>query len=390
MDKLVYLLYPLLLLLLLWGSRWQGRGQWNEDAFSHEQCKLWQGFCTVCILLHHASQRTTSPWIAKAYYRPGLGTFFHTGYLFVAFFLLCSGYGLYTSWKNKPDYLRGFFRRRVLPVVAAFYTTNWLYLIIRLLTGEQMTTARLWWFLLGAQQANDAWFAVALPVFYLMFWLCFRLIRKEGWAIAGVFALVLCWMVAGAAVGPNDWVLKGEWWYNTAVFFPLGMVYAKYRRPIARAAKRHYWLLLIGAAALCPLLYLLSRRIITLFPFSCRGVEWLPERIGRRMLGASGQIAMGLAFVSLLALLGMKLKLKNRALSLLGALTLELYLIHYILINLFSYKFFAMKPSPLYIPNAFFFVLAAAACSLPAALLLRKALHPTQPLPWGRKAPKER
>ena len=52
MDKLVYLCYPLALLLLFWGSKWYGRKQWNEESFSLSQTKAWQGFFAVMILLN--------------------------------------------------------------------------------------------------------------------------------------------------------------------------------------------------------------------------------------------------------------------------------------------------------------------------------------------------
>lgn len=42
MEKLVYLFYPMALLLLLFGSKWYGRKQWNEEAFSLGQSKAWR------------------------------------------------------------------------------------------------------------------------------------------------------------------------------------------------------------------------------------------------------------------------------------------------------------------------------------------------------------
>ena len=68
----------------------------------------------------------------------GLDFFLQLGYLFVSVFFFCSGLGLYKSFRTKPDYLKGFFRRRVLPIVIAFYLSEWIYLAIRLLAGERM------------------------------------------------------------------------------------------------------------------------------------------------------------------------------------------------------------------------------------------------------------
>ena len=116
MDKLVYLCYPLALLLLFWGSKWYGRKQWNEESFSLSQTKAWQGFFAVMILLHHVGQKTCASWLDRRWPRmPGLELFVPIGYYFVAFFLVCSGFGLYKSWKSKENYLKGFVKKRVSP-----------------------------------------------------------------------------------------------------------------------------------------------------------------------------------------------------------------------------------------------------------------------------------
>lgn len=386
MNWLVYLCYPLMLLFLLFGSKWHGRGQWNEDFFSLEQTKHWQGFFTVCILLHHVAQRISSPTLKKDVYLPGLEPFRPVGFFFVAFFLLCSGYGLYVSWKRKPGYLKGFFRRRVLPIVVAFYITEWLFLVVRLLLGEQMSPATVLWYVLGLQQANgSSWFAIALPVFYLMFWLCFRFIKRESAAIGGVFACIGLWIFLGCIIGNNKWLLCGEWWYNTALFFPLGMLLAKHRETFVCTMRKHYWPVLVLSAVLCALLFVCSSLAIKHIGYTGRGIASMWLRALRRFVCMCSQTGAAAMFALAATLAGMKLSIGNRALSVMGGITLEFYLIHMLYVEMFRDHFFTLSPNPLYIHHAFFYPLAAGACALASALLLRKLLHPRQPMLPGSK-----
>ncbi|MBR3906114.1 MAG: hypothetical protein IKJ51_10475, partial [Clostridia bacterium] len=197
MEKLVYLFYPMALLLLLFGSKWYGRKQWNEEAFSLGQSKAWQGFFAAMIMLHHVGQKTCASWLDRRWPRmPGLELFVPIGYYFVAFFLLCSGFGLYKSWKKKENYLQGFVKKRVLPLVITFFVTDWVFILVRLALGEKMDLTKVIYYITGIQQPNpNAWFVIALPVFYLAFYMCFRFIRKEGLALFATTFLVLLWVL---------------------------------------------------------------------------------------------------------------------------------------------------------------------------------------------------
>ena len=74
-------------------------------------------------------------------------------------FLLCSGYGLYKSYTEKPDYLNGFFKRRILPLILAFYSTCLIFLIVRVLMGEKMDLPQVFFYISGIQLSNpNTWF----------------------------------------------------------------------------------------------------------------------------------------------------------------------------------------------------------------------------------------
>ena len=118
----MYLFYFLLAGLIFWGARYAGRGEWNEDYTSLKQTKILQGVAALGIALHHMSQKTCAPWHPSAFIVHGMDPFIPMGYMLVGVFLFCSGLGLYKSFKSKPGYLKGFFRRRILPVVILIVT----------------------------------------------------------------------------------------------------------------------------------------------------------------------------------------------------------------------------------------------------------------------------
>ena len=104
MDKLVYLCYPALAIVLFWGAKVYGRKQWNEGFLSLSQTKALQGFFALLIMFHHLGQKTCASWLPPNVRIPGLEVFVPIGYFFVGIFLFCSGYGLYKSYKTKENY----------------------------------------------------------------------------------------------------------------------------------------------------------------------------------------------------------------------------------------------------------------------------------------------
>lgn len=126
---------------------------------SLSQTKALQGFFAICIMLHHIGQKTCAYWLNPKYIVHGLDVFVPIGYFFVGIFLLCSGYGLYKSYKEKPDYLNGFFKRRILPLILAFYSTGLIFLIVRVLMGEKMDLLQVFFYISGLQLSNpNTWF----------------------------------------------------------------------------------------------------------------------------------------------------------------------------------------------------------------------------------------
>ena len=97
----------------------------------------------------------------------------------------------------------------------------------------------------------------------------------------------------------------------------------------------------------------------------------------RRWITLLSQMLVSCAFVFFVFLLGLKVKIGNKVLAFIGTITLEFYIIQGLFVELFGYSFLDMRDgfkfkSVWYIENVFVFVLVVAACSIPAALLLKR------------------
>ena len=370
----MYLFYFLLGLLIFFGAERMGRGKWNEEYTSLQQTKILQGITALGISLHHMAQKTCAPWHPQRYTVHGLDPFIPVGYLFVGVFFFCSGLGLYKSFKNKPDYLKGFARRRILPVIIAFYLSEILHTAVRLAMGEQMGWKTALWYLSGLHMANtNSWYLIAIPFFYLAFRTAFRFCRREGTAIFLVFLFTMGYTVLGACIDhQNDWWMRGQWWYNSVLLFPLGLLFGKYEEKVTRAWKKGYWFWLPLAFAGIFLLFRQSEWLIShRWGYYREGAD--PLKIPFRLLSAGTQWLVCADYTAFCFLLMMKVKLGNRALAWLGAMTLDFYVVHGIFVELFGYNFLDLAPSLFYIKNVPLYITAVLACSVAAALLFRAA-----------------
>ena len=375
MEKLVYVWYPIIALLLLWGAKFYGKGKWNEEFMTLSQTKMIQGFLAICILFHHAAQKTCASWLHPLFVVHGLDFFVEIGHFFVAVFLFCSGYGLYKSVRSKENYLQGFVKKRVLPIIVAFYVTAIIFTIVRALMGQKMDLPQVLRYLSGVQLSNpNAWYVVAIPIFYLGFYLSFRFIKKEGWAIAGTGFAVFLYVLLGTFTNHNDYLMCGEWWYNTAHMFMVGILFAKFEKGIIERVKKHYIIHLVVGLVAVPLLYRWSGHMLGIFSYY--GETWgAPDTVFRRWMSLLSQVISTTSFVWAVLLLNLKCKLGNPALKFMGTITLEFYLIHGVFIELFGYSFQDLVPSLHYIRNVALYVLVLIACTVPSAYLLHKFLN---------------
>lgn len=329
----LFWIYIFLFFLLIIGIRFAKLNSFFEDYLSLDTMKYLQGFSVIGIIVHHLVQKLTSFGQTESI----LGVFNNLGSNFVGLFLFCSGFGLYKSFKTKTNYLNGFFKNRFSVVLIPFYLITILYFAIHLLEGSKYTLLNGVLSVLGIRLVNgDFWFVIAILFFYSFFYLCFRFIKKEGLAILSLAVLLLSYIVVCILRLHGDGMnwLQGEWWCNSTMLFLVGILWAKFEPQITSFIQKLYWLFLPLSLILSISLQKLTTYALSNFgywsetqdspgyleKFQCLGIQTLSIT----------------AFVFAIIILSMKIKVGNRALKYIGALTLEIYLLQRLFILYFS------------------------------------------------------
>lgn len=377
MSKLVYLTYPAVLIILLFGAKGYKKGEWNEEFMSLKQTKYIQGFLAICIMLHHIGQETCASW-QKYKLLPGLEFFVPIGYLLVAVFFMYSGFGLYKSYNSKPDYLTGFFKKRVLPIVLAFIFSNWIYFIARIIMHERMNGWKIFCYITGYGLPNlYAWFALIMPLFYLFFYLSFRYLKEDKTRITAIIILTFIYTFIGTCIDHNDYWMQGEWWYNCVHLFWIGILFAKYEKEITEKVKSKYILWAVVAVIGFIVSYILSEAFMAMFSYYGEYNRSLShvQVVGNRWLCLIMQMLACVFFVAIVLLFNMKVKIGNRLLGFMGGITLEFYLIHGLFLEFFSYKFCGIVPSITRIKNVALLIVIVFALSIPASLGFKKLIY---------------
>lgn len=348
MNLLIYTVYPLLLMLLLWRADYKKDSAIHEDSMSRKQMKGTLGFFSICIILHHVAQKTASWDTLPIVSRYALLPFKNSGFLFVACFFFGSGFGLQKSSSSKSDYLIGFLPRHFLPILISFFATEILFLFVRRAKGD-----------LAFPLNPYSWFVPAILILYLGFYLNCHFLKER--SCIGLFGYTLLWSVICRLL------IAETYWYNSAAAFPLGVFFAAYESEIKERIREHYWpMLLCGGIVFCVLSFL-SLDDMRLYHI-CKGfISFAQTKELQTLL----QMMAAMSFCVFVALIGMKLKLGNRLLDLLGTMTLETYLVHVLFVELLGERFLGSGEPLIYIRNPFLYLWAVILLSLPLAFLLR-------------------
>lgn len=306
--------------------------------FDRVTTKELQGFLAVFIMIHHIVINFENPPKMAGPMR----FFYYNGILAVTFYFFCSGFGLLKRWMTDKNYLQGFMRKRVFTVLVPYFICNYIYLtealIINMRTGHhfgflQLIGGFFGFFLVN----NEMWFAVEIMLLYLAFRIIFAKVKKPLTGIILTTVVVLAIMTAGLLSGHSDsfdmsYWFKGEWWYNTILMFPLGMLYAYKEERINRVIRKAFVSLTILTSFLLIVLDYLHRQLIDI------NIFWTENEysnmIPDKLLGLGVETAFEIAFLFLILLILSKIRINNGALKLLGKMSLEIIMTNYLVIRL--------------------------------------------------------
>ena len=338
------------------------KGEFNGNYMGIRQTKAVLAVFALIIILHHISLKMNSQLeagsIAKYIFDPFRGV----GYILVAYFFFCSGFGLCKSISGKADYLKGFLKKHLVPICGSFLVSDALFQFIRIKRDAIAFPANTY-----------SWFIFAIIALYISFFVCFKLLKK--WAVPALAACTILWCTICKVL------ILDSYWYNAVFAFPLGVFFAKYFDTITEKLKKHYAAHLAGALAASILLHFLAVNDVRLFGLLGSVMDFPAVKEVQAVL----QIISALAFSVLVTLISMKFEIENRALDFLGGMTLEIYLIHVFFVEIFSKKFLNSYQPLYYVKNPFVYTITVIALTIPAAwalCLFRKHVLPKLVTDW--------
>lgn len=313
----------------------------------YSKSKALLGICSIFIILHHISQKVCAPWLEPGIRQHGLEPFFSVGYFFVAVFFFCSGYGLVKSFKTKEDYLKGFMGKRIFPLLLTFILTNIVYILVRIQYDG-----------FSLPSNPYSWYVYTILLFYLCFYFVFKYMKR--FQLAGMTVCLVVYTLVCYLAIPNSWLI------NASPVFLLGMWYEGHEDAIREKMTKRFWPVLIGLLLGCGVCFVLSENTGLIYASLSSAISYELLAIGKLVL----QVLACSFFTLFLVSLTEKLPVECVVTNFLGGLTLEIYLIHGLFVQLFSASFMEVGAAPCYIRNIWLYTLAVLACSIPAAWLV--------------------
>lgn len=372
---LTYTVYALLVALFIWGGKFAGfkKENFHDDSASLDSFMSLRGFAAIGVILHHISQEQAFQMANHYGTKPGeLSIFVNAGYLFVAIFFFCSGFGLIKSLETKPDYFTGFMKKRVVKtLVIPYYVSILIYGILRFATGERFAPVQWVTHILGFTMMNEyAWYPIIAAILYTAFYLIFKNIknRKICYTLMALvivlLGMIFCvnghftwwagpknWWLGASPLHEKWWAqqkvfwLSGEWWINSCPAFFIGMLFAQFENQIRSWFKKFYWGKLLLVLVITVAAYMLSGFGQFKFgwwsEFSGNGPD-----IGKKIATYFCVIPYSMTFPICLFTIMLKYKVSNPISRFFGKLSLETYMMNLIAIT--AFRFLMYKPHPQY------------------------------------------
>ena len=216
-------------------------------------------------------------------------------------------------------------KKKFLKLYIPFVLTNLLYIIYEMICGNHISILGFIFLLLGGSLINPtSWYIIAIFIFYVLFYVAFKYMHVRNIIRWAVFSYII-WVVFciyGEKIGVWN---VGSGWYVSTLPFVVGVVWAEYKRKIDDILSRSYlvFLLIIVIGFLMSFVYNI--------------------RFGNNIYA----IASATLYPILCNLILMKIKVGNQFWKFLGNISLELYLVHSLILNVFQSKF--LKINSIYI-----------------------------------------
>jgi len=288
------------ILILIIGSRVAKTGEFYDDNFNTSQTNALKGLCAIYVVFHHLCTYFADVYSSFLFFES-------IGFLMVGMFFFISGYGLMYGVKNKENYLKGFFTKRLLTILVPYYIIDLFYIYSKHFVGILDKK-----YIILSIFGYHLWYVMAIIIMYIGFWLCFKLFgNKKGIIAMSIYTVIYVALlyILNRFYGKSDF---GLWWYNSILCFVLGMWYCNYKEQINVIFKKYFLpLVALTTVIFCVTMYYTALKY---------GESTLPLLLTEIVCSAS--------FSIFIILISMKIQFGNKLINICGKLSLEIYLSH--------------------------------------------------------------
>ncbi len=136
-----------------------------------------------------------------------------------------SGYGLYKSFASKKDYLDRFLLSKFSRVLVPYFLLFIISLIFRIVLKDSISLKDVFLELITLRMDGLLlWYLKIQLLLYVFFFLSFRFFSEK--KIVALFVFTIIYIIIAWKSGLT------AYWYNTCLFFLLGVVFAKYEKKL--------------------------------------------------------------------------------------------------------------------------------------------------------------
>lgn len=256
--------YLLFIIMFLSGIRFIKR-DFNDKYLDKDTTTIINGFFVITIFFSHFTSYITD---INQYDRYLIMIMSYIGQLMVTSFLFYSGYGIYESIKNKKNYMKSFFKKRFIPTFINFSIAIGLYIIVNLVLGNNYSVSKILLSFTGYESiGNSNWYMLAIFSFYIFIMICFN----EKIKMKNIYRILSLTILIGIYIYLIGH-FKDNYYVDTILCFPLGMLYSYYSEKINSLLKKNYYLFYIILLIVFGLSFYISRHYMNIWFYNMLAV----------------------------------------------------------------------------------------------------------------------
>ena len=227
--------------------------------FNPTETNFLRGIAALMVLFTHYAQQLVPAGLMYWYW------FF--GYLSVGFFMFASGYASYIQYSKKgPAVFKGYTLKRIIRLYIPFVIVDTIFAICYRVSVKNYIRSLFTLMLAKGDEPSNwssVWFLWAVFYLGIAFMMSFKFIKDQKKALLVDLLLTIGYIIVMYSLG------FGFWWYNTALAYFYGILFARYKKQIVDwILKMQLILVPISLVGIAGLVYYMSKGHYTFWPQS--------------------------------------------------------------------------------------------------------------------------